>query len=300
MHSPEKTTLGSVPVICAAVCMLGGCESLEERTKYLNGPKAFVWKSAGDPFGIQGTDDMYGQLNIVDDDLSFYVVGFPPGTKIVVAGQEGTVDAEGRLKIEGDVTSWLGGVGLDELQQAELEGVTFEVTPVGGATFEVPVPRYTVYGVENVLTKLANGPVLFDGESPDQGGRIANVLWLSTTITREVVGRPAKTLAELDAVAFTEQKPVGTRTCTGYVDESGKPQPDVTLELVEATITIRNRRSGEQVATRTFPPLNECPGYLLEDKTSTLLPEKDIKAWFQAVFAGKPDAGPEGREAAGE
>jgi hypothetical protein len=270
--------------LAAIAAIFIGCENLEERTRYLTGPEAFEWESHT-RFHIKGKKDMWGQANVSQGTLSVFLRAFPPGTTLTVGLETATADDQGVANAGTDIAVLFGTLPTEAVARSEatLEGATFTITPPNGEPIEVPIPPKTIYGVKDTLLSVVEGPVLFTGET-DVEGPIRNAIWWHG-IEQTVIGAPAPTVADIDAVVFVERPEGTTKKCTGYTDDKGNPQPDVTLHLKDTVVTIHERRTGRRVATRTFPPDDECPAWLTAEtgrKTSRTSPEPvdEVRAWL--------------------
>lgn len=138
---------------------------------------------------------------------------------------------------------------------------------------------------------VADRPLPFEGESAgDQP--IRNIIWFHGA-EHTVIGAPAPTLADLDAVAVIERSGDETRVCTGYTDDRGLPQPDVQLRLATTVVTVYARRTGTRIASQSFPPIDECPRWLSTERgrrasRPSPLPAEAIGAWLEAQVAPQP------------
>lgn len=264
---------------------LAGCENLEKRTKYLTGPEVFEWES-DIRFRIAGEKDMWGQAMVVEDRLTVFFREFPPGTVLTVGNATATADDEGVATAETKISALFGALPTESVGKSEstLEGATFSVTPPGGDAIEVTLPPQKAYGVKDTLLSAAQGPVLFSGET-ESSGPIRNAIWWHYS-EQEVIGAPAATVAEIDAVVVVVRPEGTTKNCTGYTDESGNPQPDVTLYLKDTIVTIHERRTGREVGKTTFPADPECPNWLTAESgratsRDSSEPLDAMRAWIQ-------------------
>jgi len=61
--------------------------------------------------------------------------------------------------------------------------------------------------------------------------------------------------------------------------------PDIELQLKETEVVIYNRRTGDEVAKKVFPPNNECPQFTFqrkdERKKDSSKPTRKIEAWLR-------------------
>ncbi len=281
-------------VLCAGSGALCGCQNLEQRTKYLTGPEAFEWES-DIRFHIKDEKDMWGQAMIVDGNYSLFVKGFPPNTTISVGTATATVDADGDAMVETKVVALFGSLKTESLGEpdATIDGSVFTITPPGASAIAVTIPPQSAYGVKDTLLTVANGPLLFSGETSTEGP-VRNAVWFDG-IERRLFGAPAPTLADLDAVVIVV-RPDSERTkvCTGYTDDAGRPQPNVTMRLKDTVVKIIERRTGRVAAETTFPPSEECPSWLtaqagVEEVRDSYEPSEAMQAWITGrIAAGSP------------
>jgi hypothetical protein len=271
-------------LLAVAILPLVGCENLEKRSKYLTGPEVFEWES-DIRFRITGEKDMWGQAMVIEDRLTVFFREFPPGTVLTVGNSTATADDEGVATAETKISALFGALPTEAVgkSDATLEGASFSVTPPGGDAIQVTLPPQTAYGVKDTLLSTAQGPLLFSGEI-ESPGPIRNAIWWNYS-GQEVIGTPAPTVAEIDAVVVVERPEGTTKTCTGYADENGNSQPDVTLHLKQTVVTIHERRTGRKVATTTFPPDPECPTWLTAERghaasRDSSEPLDEMRAWI--------------------
>jgi hypothetical protein len=286
----RSRSIALVLLFCSG--LLGSCQNLEQRTKYLTGSDAFEWES-DIRFRITQEKDMWGQAMIVDGTYSLFVKGFPPGTTISVGTATATVDEEGDAMVETKVVALFGSLPTASLGQpdATIDGSVFTVTPPGAAAIEVKIPPQPAYGVKDTLLTVASGPLLFSGETSTEGP-VRSAVWIDG-IERRLIGAPAPTLADLDAVVIVV-RPDSERTkvCSGYTDDAGKPQPDVTMRLKDTVVKIIERRTARVVAETSFPASEECPTWLtaqkgVEEVRDSYEPTEAMLAWItERVAAG--------------
>lgn len=254
-------------VLCVASGLLAGCENLEQRSKYLTGPDAFTWES-DIRFRIKEEKDMWGQAMIVDGTYSLFVKGFPPGTTITVGTATATVDEEGDAMVETNIVALFGSLPTASLGEpdATIDGSVFTVAPPGAGAIEVKIPPQRAFGVKDtLLTTVAKGPLTFSGETSTEGP-VRSVVWFDG-IERRLIGAPAPTLADLDGVVLVVRPDSDrTKVCTGYTNDAGTPQPDVTIRLKDTVVKIIARRTGRVFAETSFPPSEECPDWLTVEK----------------------------------
>lgn len=286
MHSLARLA----PLVTLALLLASaGCESLADRSKHLTSASAFEWTN--ERFKIAGESKMWGQIGIYDGKLDFFAKGFPPGTRFTIGTTTATAGEDGNVKLDAPAQSLYGALPFGTIEMPTIQGATMKVEPPGANALDVPLPPVRVSFVGSVLLEAAKGPVLFAGDDP-KDERLANIVFDATAQTPVVVGSPPKTLGDVDAVAIMTLEPTGqTRECTGYVDEGGQALPPVQLKLAHSTIAVHRRRTGEQLATRRFDPVDDCPKSFTKwsDETKTSLapyvPSGAIEAWLETVLA---------------
>jgi hypothetical protein len=266
-----------------------GCESLAERSKHLTSASAFEWTN--ERFKIAGEAEMWGQVGVYEGKLSFFAKGFPPGTRFTIGTATATAGEDGDAQLETPAQSLYGVLPFGTVEMPTIEGAAMKVEAPGASALDVPLPPIRVPFVGSVLLEAAKGPVLFAGEDPSDA-KLANIVFDATAQQPMVVGSAPKTLADVDAIAIMTLEPTGqTKECTGYVNEQGQAMPPVQLKLAHSTVAVHRRRTGEQLASKRFDPVEECPASFMkwsdEDPTSLrpYVPTGAIQAWLASVLA---------------
>lgn len=277
-------------LLSSALLVLGasGCESLSERGKYLTGADAFSWTD--ERFRIKDKEDMWGQVGVYEGKLDFFAKGFPPGTKFSVGTTTATTDDEGNAKLEAPAQDLYGALPFGKVEMPTVEGVKMTVETPGAEAFEITLPPISVPFVEGVLLGATEGPVLFAGDDPEDAS-LDNIVLDPNSAVPLVVGAAPKTLGEVDAIAVMNIEPTGqTKECTGYVDEAGKAMPPVQLKLGHTSVVVHARRTGKQLGTKVFDPVESCPESFTkwsdEDPTSLrpYIPTGDIETWLKTLL----------------
>lgn len=283
--------------LCLRLFLLGACatpllacENLEKRAQYLTGPEAFEWVS-DNRFHIKGEKDMWGQADISQEDLSVFFRGFPPGTTLTVGLETVTADDKGYASAQTNIAALFGTLPTDAVGKSEatLENAFITITPPNKDAIEIPLPPKTIYGAKDTLLSATRGPVLFTGETNAEGPIRSAIWWHGSQ--QKVIGAPAPTIADIDAVVIVERSEASTsKNCTGYVDDKGNSQPDVTIELKDTIVTMYERRMGRKVATKTFPPDEKCPDLLTVEKGRKEVRDSyeqwdEIHAWITAQLS---------------
>jgi hypothetical protein len=242
-----------------------------------------------DKFQVKGEPKKYGDVTIFRSNYQVTVHGFPKGTKWAALDKKGVIDSDvyGIIKII-DMTEKIGGVPVDKDKQREAKldpeaTLTLELPTGEKADIKLP-PSDLGLSVEEMLKKVENGPVLFGKEPPDEKP-MENILFLEG-FTPEVFGR-ASVLRDVDAIAKAERlaEVKGTKKCTGYKDNAGKAASDIELQLKETEVVIFERRTGNVVQKKVFPPSDECPMFTFrraDEKTQeSSIPSTAIKSWLK-------------------
>lgn len=269
------------------ISLLTGCESLEDRAKYLTGPDAIEWTS-DQKFIVSGQDDMRGSLNMSQGVLTVYLTGFPPGTKATLGADSMDVRDIGACQVETPMTVYFGSVSTEDFLRGKVEGVSLELEAPGQQAFSVALPAQTALLLRDHLATVVDGPLLYVGEEATAVTPPATIYWYHGA-SNDLIGVQAATLGGIDAIALTEEVVADTKICPGYEAGDGSLQ-DLTLELVEHVVTVVDRRTGTAVAEQGFPPIDNCPTSTFQFnggafKTQTVLPEDDIRTWLEGQVA---------------
>ncbi|MFO0552514.1 MAG: hypothetical protein U0271_29260 [Polyangiaceae bacterium] len=211
---------------------------------------------------------------------------FPIGTKWRANGKEGVTKSDIYEQINlGDMTPLLGELDLSkrliDLRFDPKTVVSLELPD--GSSGDAPLPASNVsLAVPAALEKIADGPLTFKGEPPDDPKKKALVVVWNTS-TLELFGGPA-TLAEVDKVALvrplTESK--GEVKCE-FTSRSLK------LVLRETDTVVYDRRTGKELARKRFSPNRACPSmaYVNADQDSIYsdVPENEITTYLKGQVA---------------
>ncbi|MEO8704288.1 MAG: hypothetical protein ABI867_29815 [Kofleriaceae bacterium] len=146
---------------------------------------------------------------------------------------------------------------------------------------ELP-PIDVTYMIEEVLANAEHGPVTFGAESADPKPK-DSMFWVKGLINERFIGKAGK-LSELDWVLVTHLLPdeKGRKTCGGYKDSKQNPIADLTLLLKDTEATIYDRRTGDIVEKKLFPPDPACPMFTFRKAGD---PTGDSSTPYQAIAA---------------
>ncbi len=228
-------------------------------------------------------DEVEGQVIASGTNVSMTVFKSVAGLKYKLGDKQGTMDKYGS-NVDVDVKDRLGGTTLDDLAKFD-PNLTLELTFPDGRTGSAKVPPVDFkFGLHDLLKKAENGPVLF-GTEPDDPNKTDSLLFLSY-LDLKVIGKAGK-LSEVDYIALARlaAEPKAKKTCSGYQDSNKKPMPDITLLEKETTATIYDRRTGNVVETKVFPPDDGCPMFTMqkegETTTDSHIPTEKIEDWLR-------------------
>ncbi len=270
------------------LALIAGCESLEDRAKYLTGPDVIEWQS-NDRFTVTGQDDMRGSVNLSQGILKVYLSGFPPATKFTLGDQSMDVRDNGAADLETEMTPFFGSISTADFLRGKVEGASLELQAPGQPAFTVVLPPRDALMLEIHLASVKEGPLLYVGEQATAVPTPKTIHWYHGA-SNDLVGVQATHLAGIDAIAITEEVTAGTRICPGYQAGDGSER-DLTLRLTDHVVTVYDRRTGTPLVEHSFPPIDRCPGstFTMQGQafeTQTVLPEDDIRAWLTEQVAG--------------
>ncbi len=269
------------------IALLTGCESLEDRARYLTGPDAIVWKSDS-KFTVSGQDDMKGSINFSEGVLTVYLSGFPPGTQATLGSQTAAVRDIGAAQVETEMTAFFGSVSTQDWLRGMVEGASLQLQAPGKEVFSIPLPAQQALLLDQHLATVVEAPLLYVGEQATAVSPPATIFW-HYGATNELLGVQAATLGGIDAIAIVKEVEVGTRTCPGYEAGDGSTR-DLTLKLTDHVVTVYDRRTGSSLAEQSFPPIDQCPGSTFSFsgqafETQTVLPDAEIRTWLEGLVA---------------
>lgn len=270
------------------LALTSACEKPTAKPEDLTGPNSLVWSNQA--FSLRNGAG-HGSLNLSGGYLSLHVRKLPPSTRLDLAGTSATTDATGAADLKSKLSPRYGDLRVDSLTRAKLSGVQLTITPANGSAFDAPLPALDVYDADDYLLGVVRAPVTFVGDGP-LSGPPRNAIWLHGHPAK-LVGRPATTLRELDGIAIEKRSDgTATRKCTGYKDDAGKPQPDVTVRLKSTTMDVYDRRTGKVVASKTFPPVDRCPTWLTGKAGKALVRDSQVQtgeilAWLRETVTGE-------------
>lgn len=242
-----------------------------------------------DKFQIKGSPKQYGEAGIFRGTYQVTIYGFPKGTKWAALDKKGIIDSDvyNILKIV-DMSEKLGDVPADSDKQREFKldpGASLKLELPDGDNADIKLPPSDLgLSVDEAFKKIENGPVLFGKEPPD-AKPMENVLYLNG-LSPTVFGR-ASVLKDVDAVAKATLLPdvKGTKKCTGYKNNDGKAAADLELALKETEVVIYDRRTGNVVQKKVFPPDDDCPMFTFrrsdEKAHDSSIPTTEIEAWLK-------------------
>jgi hypothetical protein len=265
-------------------------------------PRPAAGKPAGEPpvlpidwankreFTVRGRP-YKGSILIFEGTYQVTVEKFPSGTRWTVGEDGGIIDSSlySIIKVK-DVQDRFAALPATKLREATIDpqATLALMLPRDEAAVVINLPPAdAAYSVQEMLKKISDGPVVFPGEPPDTKPR-ENVLFLSG-LEPKLFGR-ATVMSDIDQLALAELLPdvKGTKTCGGYRSNSGAPMPPLTLELHDSEATIYDRRTGDIVTKKTFPPDDHCPMFTFrargENTQKSYVPRDKVEAWLRTQF----------------
>jgi hypothetical protein len=293
--------MAGLGAILIAVAALVGCDKASDGNDADNGDKSGKASSKGgdlapkkeleiewpkdNKFVVKGEPKKYGECTVFRGTYQVTVHGFPKGTKWTAGNKKGSTESPvfSILKIK-DMQPEMGKLKIADLTKATLDPELSLTLEPPGYEAKIKLPPGQVLGLKDMLHKAENGPVLFGDES--EAAKQGLAILFFDSLRPKVFGK-ATLLEEVDAVAVSHMldQVKGTKTCTGYSDNAGKAMPNIELQLKETEVAIYNRRTGDQVAKKVFPPDDKCPQFTFQrkdDKTSdSNKPTSKIEAWLR-------------------
>lgn len=250
-------------------------------------PLPIEWKS--DSIQTSFTSgELQGEVYGLGTEYTITLSNFPPGSEYEIGEQKGTVESNVYHLSKVDVRNKLGGYTVEELEKFDPE-LTLKLKLPDGRQGETKLPPVSFkYSIKDILKKAENSPVLF-GEEPEDPKPEDSLYWVDGLIGKEFIGKAGK-LNEIDFVAImiklSDDK--GSKVCTGYKDNSGKAMPDITLLFRETEVTIYNRRTGDVVEQKVFPPNTNCPTLVFkaegENTEESSHPYAQIESWLRTMI----------------
>ena len=252
------------------------------------GPLAIEWVK-DEKFQVKGSPKQYADVGIFRGTYQVTIYGFPKQTKWSALDKKGVIDSDiySILKIA-DMSDKLGDVPADPEKQRDAKldpGATLALELPNGATASIKLPPSGLgLSVDEALKKIENGPVLFGNEPP--GGKPMESILYANGFSSPLFGRATK-LRDVYALAKATLLPdvKGTKKCTGYKGKDDKPTSDLELSLKETEVVIYERRTGNVLQKKTFPPDTGCPMFTFRraDETThdSSIPTQAIEAWLR-------------------
>jgi hypothetical protein len=206
----------------------------------------------------------------------------PRGCRWQIGPHKGECDDDDHTTVDVPIMDRVGDRTLEELRRFDPQ-LTLDLDLSDGRAGSIPLPPVNVREmVEERLADAEHGPVLF-GQEPEDPEPRGSLIWVRRDFRKQLIGREAK-LHELDLVLIANQRPdeKGRKVCTGYRDNAGVAAPNPMLVLKETDATIYDRRTGEVVAKKVFPPDRSCPMFTWgssSHRIDSAIPYDAIESW---------------------
>ncbi len=235
-------------------------------------PPAAVWKGGSESSSASTT------LEIDDTKWTFACCSPLIVQTFAFGANKYTLEVNGVSWTPGDsprhefvVDRYLGNVALDSFGGNPPKVPMFEVrVPVAitekyskvTVTTELRHRYYVQKGIFALTEHASAGPIAFDDEPATNPPDAALVGWSKVTDEVTVVRKPtAATLADVDWLVQVVDVPTDKkRKCGGYSQSFGGPgASSVEFELVNERLDVYDRKTGDQVASKTFETAPGCP-----------------------------------------
>jgi hypothetical protein len=207
---------------------------------------------------------------------------FANGTTYEIAGKKGTIGERGSEMVDIERFDQLGPVAYKDIEHVDT-GLTLKLVLPDGRQGETRLPPLSYkYHLKDIFKHAENGPVVF-GKEPVDPKPADSLFDVDGDVVGKIIGR-AGALQDIDFIATRDRLPTekGRKQCSGYTG----PVSTLTLVLKETEVTIWNRRTGDVVAKKVFPPDKECPMMTFTGKDSTEIdstpPVEAIAAWLKS------------------
>jgi hypothetical protein len=154
--------------------------------------------------------------------------------------------------------------------------LTLKLTLPDGRTGESKIsPISFRVHTREIFKEIDHKPVTF-GTEP--AGRFD--LLLGGGMTGDLIGKSG-TLQQIDFFATHMQDMTGKKTCNGY----NGPKPSIVVNLKPTEVSLWNRRTGDLIEKKTFPPDEDCPMMAMtsgdSDGVDSYPPTETIEAWLK-------------------
>lgn len=140
------------------------------------------------------------------------------------------------------------------------------------------------YPMPGLLLEATKKPLHFDADEPPRQTHSILYFLDEETISHAWVLGPAERLRDVDwvVVRVNEEVRDGGRACSGYtVMGGGGPEKTFPLELRQATISLRDRRTGTEISSKTFVAPKKCPEVATRERAISGIHPRDEVAWMR-------------------
>jgi hypothetical protein len=218
--------------------------------------------------------------------LSVHLAEIPVGTQYDVGGVRGVVTADtASREVWVDVLPKLAAVRWADRDRVDL-GISMKLALPDGRTGEATIPPLSFESSWLVLGSTGQKGVVF-GDEPIEAYRPDGLIYASDHGVRFFGS--ARTFAEIDFLATDGPSGIetGRKTCRGYQNERGNRVADITLVLRGRDVNVLDRRTGQVVHTRSFPPDTSCPmvGLATGDQREVIsgVSSAAVERWLKAL-----------------
>ncbi len=254
-------------------------------------PIRFAWD--GTHFHVVDQPNLDGEIAVENNGVYTVELILLPSdnTHWQLGDHSGTVEKPGHPFAVGDVRDDIGGLPVDRRAWDDAKVAPknrkLELTFASGETAELELAAIRPPSLEDFLATVESGGLML-GHEVHMPKRPRSI-YLVDLSSSQLVGA-AVHMRDLDAVAIIHVLPTvkGTKTCTGY--KAGDEAMTVSLQLKEREVVVYDRRSGQALQRKVFPPDTDCPGVAIGDKSTvemdSLVPNDSIVTWLQTLVHG--------------
>jgi hypothetical protein len=209
--------------------------------------------------------------------VKFFFESFLPGSTYEVNGTRGNTD---KMLVTVDGLDFLGPVAFDSIEHVDPK-LTLKLSLPDGRTGETKVPPLNFrLHVQDIFKEIEHKPITF-GQEPADPKPSDSIFYVGGAMSGDIIGKSG-TMQQIDFVATQEmQDATGKKTCNGY----NGSHPSITINLKPTEVSLWNRRTGDLVEKKTFPPDEECPMMAMtssdSDAVDSYPPTEKIEAWLK-------------------
>jgi len=208
---------------------------------------------------------------------------FSAGDDWKVADKSGSITSGPITLVDVEMNEKIANTPIANLKEVDPD-LKLHLELADGRTGDVPLPKvYFDYGLRELFKGAANGKVTL-GKEPDDPNK-KDCIAYDEGLELKTFGKCDKVF-NIDWIAIKKKgDEKGSKTCSGYKKDDGTPGHDLTLVLREWTVLLIDRRTGDVVDKKTFPPDPECPMFTYraagEDSKDSDISDEPVEDWIR-------------------